>query len=97
MPLLPSLIDSNRVVILAMHQCPFCVRAKQFFATLTTNVTAYDMDQMPDGPAIEAELQNHFSYDSVPALFVNGQFIGGFGDCDYLHAEGKLVPMLNVR
>jgi glutaredoxin 3 len=91
---LAPLVASNRVVIFSWVQCPFCVRAKQLFAGLTKDVSAYDIDRMPEGNAIQAEIIKQFNHDTVPAVFIKGQFIGGFSDCDALHKQGKLVPML---
>ena len=88
------MIASNKVVIFSWVQCPYCVKAKQLFASLSKEVTAYEIDKMPEGGAIKTEIEKKFKHDTVPAVFIKGQFIGGFSDCDALHKQGKLVPML---
>ncbi len=95
MSLITPLIASNRVVIFSWVHCPYCVKAKQLFATLTKDVTTYEIDQMPNGKAMKVEIEKKFRHDTVPAVFIKGDFIGGFSDCDALHKQGKLVPMLS--
>ena len=91
---LPQLIASNRVVIFSWVQCPYCVRAKQLFSTLTKDVTAYDIDRMPEGENIHQQIISQFNHETVPAIFVKGQFVGGFSDADAMHKAGKLVPLM---
>jgi glutaredoxin 3 len=92
---LAALSVSKRVVIFSWVQCPYCVRAKELFAGLTKDVVAYDIDKMPEGGAIKAEIEKQFNHDTVPAVFIKGKFVGGFSDCNALHQQGKLVPMLS--
>merc|ERR1711916_226787 len=91
---LSQLISANQVVIFSWVRCPFCVKAKQLLGGLSKDVATYDIDQRPDGDAIHAEIIKATQHETVPAIWINGQFIGGFSEVDALHKQGKLEGML---
>ena len=89
-----KLIASNQVVIFSWVRCPYCVKAKALLQPLSKDVAVYDVDKMENGEALHNEVIKMTGQETVPAVFINGKFIGGFSDTDALHRQGKLVPML---
>lgn len=91
---LAQLTGANAVVIFSWVRCPYCVKAKALLGPLSKDVAIYDIDKMPEGDAIHAEIIAATQHETVPAIWIKNQFVGGFSDVDALHREGKLVPML---
>jgi glutaredoxin 3 len=92
---LAQLTGANAVVIFSWVRCPFCVKAKALLGGLSNDVAIYDIDQMADGNALHAEIIKATNgHDTVPAIWVKNEFVGGFSDVDALHKQGKLTQML---
>ena len=91
---LAQLVGANQVVIFSWVRCPFCVKAKQLLGGLSKDVATYDLDQLPEGNALHEEIVKATQHETVPAVWINQQFIGGFSEVDALHKQGKLVSML---
>ncbi len=79
------------VIIYTKDSCPFCVKAKEFF----------DSKQIPYqekyvGIDITSEEYKSTINDTVPGIFVNGQFIGGYTDLIWV---SEIAPAMftNVR
>ena len=45
-----------QVVVFSWSQCPFCVKAKSALKSMNANFVAVELDQMPEGAAMRAEL-----------------------------------------
>lgn len=89
-----QLVAANSVVIFSWVRCPFCVKAKALLGGLSKDVAIYDIDKMPEGDALHQEIIQTTNHETVPAIYIKGQFIGGFSDVDALHKQGKLEAML---
>lgn len=81
---LQSLIQNEPLLMLSFTKWPFCVKAKQILSTkgLTSNssYTVLELDAMDDGYAYRAEMAEIINRTSVPAIWINGVFIGGCND-----------------
>jgi glutaredoxin 3 len=60
-----------------------------------------ELDQVADGPALRAELGAKVDRTSVPAIWINQEFIGGcndgpMGGINTVLKEGKLDAMLSA-
>lgn len=93
-----DLLASNKVVVFSFVRCPFCVKAKGLLNELNIPFKAIEVDQIPEGMALRAELANRTGRTSVPSIWIDGQFIGGMNDGNPglgpLHAQGKLLPLV---
>ncbi len=91
-----ELIASGRVVIFSWVTCPYCVKAKKLLQPLVPpeEYKVYDIDRMPNGDAIHAEIIKATNHETVPAVYINGQFVGGFSDCDALNRQGQLQKLI---
>ena len=93
---LPQLTGANAVVIFSWVRCPFCAKAKTLLNSLSKDVAVYELDQMAEGNALHQEIITATNgHDTVPAVWVRNEFVGGFSEVDALHKQGKLAKMLS--
>ena len=80
-----------KVVIYSKSHCPFCDRAKHLFQSKDQVFEEICLDQ-------DAErLRNLYAQTgmrTVPQIFIDDTFIGGFQELSTLDGEGKLDPLL---
>lgn len=82
------------VVIYTTSVCPYCQAAKNLFNSLGTNFEEINLDNQPD---LRAKLsQENNGWRTVPMIFIDKKFIGGFDDANKLHKEGVLKKMLGL-
>lgn len=94
---LETLITDNGVMVFSFSTCPFCVKAKKILDDAGAKYTAIELDQVPDGYALRAELAEKTGRTSMPNIWIGGTGIGGCNDgpgIATLQANGELMPML---
>lgn len=101
---LDSYIASSKkgVTMLSFETCPFCVKARQ---ALDARGIKYDdvmIDKLPDGKFLRVEMGKRFGQTSVPAIWINEDFVGGcnnggMGGLMPLMANGKLDELLKFK
>lgn len=72
--------------------CPFCVSAKNLLKSKGLEWTEVRIDT--DTAAREHMLERSGGRRTVPQIFVNDQYLGGFDDLVAADRSGKLVQML---
>ncbi|WP_445116614.1 glutaredoxin 3 [Acinetobacter sp. WZC-1] len=72
--------------------CPYCVRAKQLLERKGVAYTEINLSN--EAPEVRMELTQKTSHRTVPQIFINDQFIGGFDQLYALERDGKLDQML---
>eukprot|EP00980_Cylindrotheca_fusiformis_P015912 scaffold4658_cov118-Cylindrotheca_fusiformis.AAC.18 len=75
-----GLIGDNPVLMFSFTTCPFCLKAKQVLDEKKAKYTVVELDTDPDGKAIRAEMADFVGRTSVPAIWIQGQFVGGCND-----------------
>lgn len=76
------------VKIYSTNSCPYCVRAKQL---LERKGIAYtEINLSTEAPEVRIELMEKTRHRTVPQIFIDEQFIGGFDQLYALDREGKL-------
>lgn len=91
-----ELAQQHKVVVFSWLHCPYCLRAREILKPLHEDVKFYDVDTMPNGEDLRKEIYNLYKHETVPAVFVNGQFIGGCSDLEKLQSSGQLHHMLGI-
>ncbi|KAH9592999.1 Glutaredoxin [Trypanosoma melophagium] len=91
---LASLKSTNKVVMFSWVTCPYCVRAQKVLQPMTNDVKVYHVDEMEEGQALRDEIKKLYNHETVPAIFINGEFVGGCSDLEELNKQGKLAEML---
>jgi glutaredoxin 3 len=99
---LKGLITNEPLLMLSFTKWPFCVKAKQILKSKGVNdYKVLELDVLEDGNAYRAEMAELIDRTSVPAIWINGEFIGGCNDGGptgtgivQLEQSGKLDTML---
>jgi len=89
-------IDDNEVIVFSKSYCPFCMKTKSLFDTLGVEYKVYELDQMNDGPELQAALFELSNQRSVPNVFIKQKHIGGNDDTQKLAKTGKLNELLGI-
>ncbi len=82
-----------KVVIYTMPACPYCISAKRLFdakgVAYEEKLLGYDDDAAWD------TLESKTGFKTMPQIFINDQFVGGYNDVAKLDAAGKLDALLH--
>ena len=85
-----------------MHKIITCnIPAKEVLDEKGAKYTVVELDQEDDGKAIRAEMGDLLGRTSVPAIWIQGTFIGGcndgpLGGINSLNSKGSLDGMLKA-
>ncbi len=83
---------SAPVIVYSTAYCGFCVQAKRLLSQLGI---PYDDVMLDNDPALRQKLsQENSGYRTVPMIFVEGKFIGGYNELSQLHRQGRLAHLL---
>jgi len=100
--LLDSYIATPGVMMLSFTTCPYCIKAKEVLNSKGAKYEVVELNIIPEGKAIRAVMADVIGRTSVPAVFIDGVFVGGCNDgpsAEYnglvkLDQAGKLDAML---
>lgn len=79
------------VVIFVIYGCPYCKAAKKLLQQLQVPHKAINIG---NNAKLMMELYEKTGMKSVPKVFVQGRFVGGFDDLDELAQTGELGQLL---
>eukprot|EP00168_Porphyra_purpurea_P007939 TRINITY_DN1997_c0_g1_i2.p6 TRINITY_DN1997_c0_g1~~TRINITY_DN1997_c0_g1_i2.p6 ORF type:complete len:104 (-),score=40.65 TRINITY_DN1997_c0_g1_i2:587-898(-) len=94
-----SALAEHAVVVFSKTYCPYCTKAKTALKQALTSlaglsyeavVHVLELDNLPDGPALQAAVSKQTGVRTVPQVFVGGTFIGGGDDVAGLQRKGTL-------
>lgn len=91
-----SHIANNKVMMFSKTTCPFCTKIKQLFDSLKIKYEVLELDQIPDGPAVQAALAEKSGQRTVPNVYINDNHIGGCDDTLKLQSENKLLALVQA-
>lgn len=81
----------SQVVIYTTSSCPYCTAAKNLFKNLGVSYEEINLD---GNDALRAKLsQENNGYRTVPMIFINNNFMGGFDDINKLHQKNELLKL----
>eukprot|EP00467_Chlorarachnion_reptans_P024907 CAMPEP_0114497214 /NCGR_PEP_ID=MMETSP0109-20121206/6197_1 /TAXON_ID=29199 /ORGANISM="Chlorarachnion reptans, Strain CCCM449" /LENGTH=135 /DNA_ID=CAMNT_0001674565 /DNA_START=161 /DNA_END=568 /DNA_ORIENTATION=- len=92
-----KLVGREKVVVFSETWCPYCLKAKNLLKDLKASFTVIELDKVQDGGRLRAELEKVTKRKTIPAIFIQQMFVGGFNDGPgvmTLHQQMKLVPIL---
>jgi glutaredoxin 3 len=81
-----------KVEIYTTTYCPFCDRAKALLRRKGVNY--HEIDVTDDTDLRIAMMERAGGRKTVPAIFIEGELVGGFDELKALDDAGKLDPML---
>lgn len=83
---------SANVIVYTTTICPYCVRAKHLL--LRKNIAYQEIDLSLEPAEVRTELMAKTKQRTVPQIFINDQFIGGFDQLYALERQGKLDELV---
>jgi glutaredoxin 3 len=81
----------SSVTIYTSFYCTYCRRAKRL---LDKKQVAYEEIRLDEDPEKREELVKDLNWRTVPMIFVNEQFIGGYDQLAAFDRSGELDRML---
>jgi len=78
---------SKKIEIYTWGYCPFCVRAKNLLNEKGLEFIEHNLDGKDDELMA---LRDRTGQRTVPQIFIDDEFIGGFSELSALNADGKL-------
>ncbi|KAL3818858.1 hypothetical protein ACJIZ3_004763 [Penstemon smallii] len=94
MDTLTSLGSENSVVIFSKTNCCMSHAIETLIRGYGANPFVYKLDQLPNGLQMEKAILALGCNPSVPAVFVDKEFIGGSNEIMSLNIRGMLKPLL---
>lgn len=81
----------SSVTIYTSARCTYCIRAKKL---LETKQVDYEEVRLDEDTEKRKELVEKLNWRTVPMIFVNEQFIGGYDQLAALERSGEFDSML---
>lgn len=78
----------EKVVIYTKDYCPYCDRAKEYFAA--RGIAFEEIDVTRDAQ-LYADLKQRTGHLTVPQIFIDGRFVGGYTDMMDKIRRGELA------
>ncbi|KAL9088096.1 MAG: hypothetical protein Q9159_003294 [Coniocarpon cinnabarinum] len=91
--LLAEILAKSPVTIFSKSHCPFSMKAKRILLEAYAIKPApfvVELNEHPDGPALQKLLQKTTGRKTVPNVLVNGKSIGGGDETELLWRNGEL-------
>ncbi|CAJ0550980.1 Ff.00g109100.m01.CDS01 [Fusarium sp. VM40] len=89
-----QLIDNNSVVVFSKSYCPYCKQTKNALDELNAEYELLELDEVPDGSALQDALEQISGQRTVPNVYIKQQHIGGNSDLQSLKSAKKLTALL---
>ena len=80
-----------KITLYSADWCPFCVRAKRL---LEGKGVAFDEVNVDQSPGKREEMVAKTGHKTIPMIFINDKFIGGFSELSALNEKGELDTMI---
>jgi cysteine synthase A len=92
---------SEPLVMFALEWCEFCWSVRKMLKALDIPYRSIDLDSVAyqednKGGKIRAALKAITDYDTIPQIFVGGEFIGGCTEFFDAYREGRIQAMLKA-
>ena len=78
---------AKEVTVYTMNRCPFCLQLKLFLKRQGVEFTEINTSEHPE---VLKMLQDETSFLTLPQVFVEDNFLGGYDNIIDLHQKGKL-------
>lgn len=73
--------------------CGYCGAAKRLLSSLGASYEEVNLWEQPD---LIDEMQEKYQWQTVPMIFIDNEFVGGYDDIVALHQQGVLAQKLGV-
>lgn len=79
------------VKVYTTPSCPYCMKAKQLLTSLEVSFEEVDVAAHSEA---RAEIIEKHNWQTVPAIFIGNELIGGYDELHALHTAGELEKKL---
>lgn len=76
-----------KVLIYSKHECSYCIKAQELLREKFIN---YEVIELSNNRDLQIKLAEKTGQTTVPYIYINEQFIGGYEDLRKLSEAGKL-------
>ncbi|KAI1339432.1 putative glutaredoxin [Xylariaceae sp. FL0016] len=92
-----DIINTHDVVVFSKTTCPYCKMTKQRLRDQEKlNPYVIELNEIDDGPDIQAALKKAYNQGTVPNIFIKGNHIGGNSDLTATTSE-KIQQLLSAE
>eukprot|EP00744_Colponema_vietnamica_P027478 GILI01041255.1.p1 GENE.GILI01041255.1~~GILI01041255.1.p1 ORF type:complete len:122 (+),score=13.42 GILI01041255.1:56-421(+) len=91
---LDQMLKRNRIVIISTTYCSFCSKIKMLLIELTHRFVSLEIDIIPNGREVFAEVVSRTQVHTVPQVFLCGKYLGGYDDLIALYKKGDLTAVI---
>lgn len=81
-----------KVLMYSTAVCPYCIRAEQLLHR--KGVTEIEKMRVDLQPELRVAMMERTGRRTVPQIYINDQYVGGYDDLAALDHAGKLDPLL---
>ncbi|NNM70575.1 MAG: glutaredoxin 3 [Gallionella sp.] len=81
-----------KVLMYSTAVCPYCIRAEQLLHR--KGVTEIEKIRVDLQPELRVAMMERTGRRTVPQIYINDQYVGGYDDLAALDHAGKLDPLL---
>lgn len=92
-----SMLRRNKIVIISATYCQFCTRLKVLFIELKHRFVSLEIDIIPNGREVFQEVVGRTGVHTVPQVFLNGKYLGGYDDIVAMFKNEELSSILESR
>eukprot|EP00794_Sanderia_malayensis_P016741 gene16741-18435_t len=88
-------IIENCVVVFSTTTCKYCDQAKQSLNEMGVRYKPIEIDLLGRNSfKVSSELSKKTGLRTVPQIFINGNFIGGYSEMQKLKDAGRVIEMV---
>ncbi|CAG9573171.1 putative glutaredoxin [Leishmania major strain Friedlin] len=94
---LDSMLRRNRIVLISATYCQFSTKLKMLLIELKHRFVSLEIDIIPNGREVFQEVVARTGVHTVPQVFLNGKYLGGYDDLIALYHKRELSETLEKR
>ncbi|EPY33794.1 glutaredoxin 3 [Strigomonas culicis] len=94
---LDAMLRRNKIVLISATYCQFSTKLKMLFIETKHRFVSLEIDIIPNGREVFAEVVGRSGQHTVPQVFLNGRYLGGYDDVIALYRKGTLSTTLEKK
>mmetsp|Transcript_15049 Transcript_15049/g.21088 ORF Transcript_15049/g.21088 Transcript_15049/m.21088 type:complete len:107 (+) Transcript_15049:110-430(+) len=91
---LNTMLRQNKVVVISATYCSYCVQAKSVLVEVGQRFVSLEIDIIPNGREVFRSAYSRTGSNTVPQIFINQKYVGGYDALLQLKQNGKLQALV---
>lgn len=87
-----EMINSDCVVVFSQTRCSYCIKLKDALNNLNIRFSEINLGRYET--SVAQSLLNYTNNKTVPQLFINNKYIGGYSEFQKINFDNKLMQMI---